>query len=174
MGRIRLDGGFKALKDFSPGRRCWQTPGPAAGRPPWPPRCPSSRHTLSPTRGTRSSPPAPPLGPHRGFGPRSGAAVERKEGKIATRGRQVDAPLYCPQSPFPQGRGSCRRHRSRSIAESLLCAAGIVPGMVFCIRSPSPTPPQASWGPRSLCTEPSGQHSRICFCCPCAHQGGCS
>ena len=129
---------------FSPGRHCWQTPGLAAGRRPWPPQCPSSRRTPCPTRGTRSSPPAPPLGPRRGFGPRSGAAVEEKEGMVTGTGRQVDAPLWnCLQSQSPQGRGSCLRHRTPA-SLSTYCVPGIVPSRVFCIRCPSPALPQPS------------------------------
>lgn len=111
---VHLPGSWgRLMAGFSPGRRCWQTPGPAAGRPPWPPQCPSSRHTPSPIRGTRSSPPAPPLGPRRGSGPRSGAAVDRKKGMV-TRWGQESCPPYCHSSKFPQVRGSCLGHRFNS------------------------------------------------------------
>lgn len=77
----------KQEQGCSPGRPCWQSPGPAAGKPPLTPRCPSSHHTLSPKRGTHSSRPAPPLGPHRGSDPRSGASVdERKAEKMSPEG----------------------------------------------------------------------------------------
>lgn len=58
-----------------PGKRCWQSPGPAVCRPPWPPWFPSPHYTPSPTPESHSSPSAPPPGPHRGYGLRSGAAV---------------------------------------------------------------------------------------------------
>lgn len=95
----------RLMAGFSPGRRCWQTPGPAAGRPPWPPQCPSSRHTLSPIRGTRSSPPAPPPGPRRGSGPRSGAAVDRKKGMVTRWGQRRAAPHIAIHLNFPNSGG---------------------------------------------------------------------
>lgn len=74
-----------------PGKHCWQSPGPAVCRPPWPPWFPSLHCTPSPTPKSRFSPPAPPRGPQRGYARHSDAAVcaetqERNErnGQICT------------------------------------------------------------------------------------------
>jgi hypothetical protein len=130
-----------------PGRHYWQIPGLADGRPPWPPRCPSSGHTLTPTRGTHFSQSAPPLGPRRGCGPHSGAAVNKK----GTVTRREGSSLLCchhPQLP-QQARCLClATHEYPGILKNLLCSS-IAPAQLYsevstCI-SWNPTPPsQAS------------------------------
>lgn len=81
IGKARLDGGWVRLlgPGHLPGRRCWQSPGRAAGRPPWPPQCPNSGRIQSPTQGTHFSLLVPPLGPRRGCGLRSDVAVDSKK-----------------------------------------------------------------------------------------------
>ena len=62
----------------SPGRHGWRSPGPAAGRPPWPPRCSSSRCRPCPTSECRCALPGPPPGPRKGYDHRSDAAAGHK------------------------------------------------------------------------------------------------
>lgn len=90
----------------SPGKSCWQSPGPAADRPPWPPWFPSRRCTPSPTPASRSCPSEPPRGPRRGSCLHAGAAAGgRTRATVRNRdGDRAQSPTSCP--PGDGGSGS--------------------------------------------------------------------